>query len=266
MFWHRICKNHGPMEVCKDWRPILALIALVISILSFGLFVTGCQTQEETSPPRSATEQLLISAAADQALATANLNAFAGQRVYFDFTYFEGYDSKYAEGEIRDAFSRAGALLAPDDKSADVIVEPRVGAYSIDTNSAFFGIPSIPLPIPSTSEEPITPQVAFYQRQSQFSYAKIALLAYSHKTHAHIYSSGSLDGKTYNTFRSILFISWWRSNVPEKNKDKYKQKYIVWQPQYDLQNMPAVSTNTPISTPTGPADTNSTATSTNAVK
>lgn len=252
------------MEVYKDRRLILTHAALIIVLLSIGLFVTGCETTEQTSPARSATEQLILSTAADRALATANLNAFAGQSIYFDFTYFEGYDSKYAEGEIRDAFSRAGALMAPDAKSADVIVEARAGAYSTDTNSVFVGIPSIPLPVPSTSEIPIIPQVAFYQRISQFSYAKFALLAYSDKTRAHIYSSGPLDSKSYDTYRSLLFISWWRTDIPEKNKEKYKQKYETWQPQYDLQNMPAVSTNLPV--PASPPDTNSTTTSTNAVK
>jgi hypothetical protein len=210
------------------------LAIFIVAALAFA----GCATQETTSPPRSATEQLLLSSAADQALANANLNVFSGQNVYLDFTYFDGYDSKYVEGAIRDAFSRAGALLALDSKGADVIVEARSGAYSIDTNSAFFGIPSIPLPIPGTAEEPVTPQVSFFLEQGQVSYAKFALLAYSNKTRAHIYSSGSLDGKAYNTYKSIMFVSWWATDVPEKVKGKHKQKYEVWFPQYDTQNLP----------------------------
>lgn len=202
------------------------------------LMLAGCASQETTSPARSATEQLLLSSAADQALAGANLSIFAGRSIYFDFTYFDGYDSKYAEGEIRDAFSRAGALMASDSKSADVIVEARSGAYSVDTNESFFGIPSIPLPIPGTAEEPVTPQVALYQTIGQTSYAKIALLAFDNKTHAHIYSSGSLDGKAYNNHESLLFFSWWATDVPEKAKAKRRQKYETWFPQYDLQNLP----------------------------
>src|SRR5580698_2149006 len=194
MPWHGICENHEPMEVYEGRRFNLTHLGLVIAIILLAFLDSGCQTQEQTSPSRSATEQLLLSTAADRAMAGANLSIFAGRNIYFDFTYFEGYDSKYAEGEIRDTFSRAGALMAPDTKSADIIVEARAGAYSIDTNTAFFGIPNIPLPIPSTSAQPLLPQLAFYQRQSQTSYAKIALLVYSDKTHAHIYSSGPLDG------------------------------------------------------------------------
>jgi hypothetical protein len=245
------------MEVSKDRVLVLVRAALAVTFcLILMLFGLGCRTEEQTSPPRSATEQLLLSTAADRAMATADLNAFAGRTVYVDFTYFEGYDSKYAEGEIRDALSRAGALLASDAKSADIIIEARAGAYSIDTNSTFFGIPSIPLPVPSTSEIPVLPQVAFYQKLEQDSYSKIGLLAYSKSTGAHIYSSGALDGKAYNTFRAILFISWWRSNIPEKVKNKYKQQYEVWQPQYDLQNMPSRTTSTNLPALITPPQTN----------
>ena len=175
---------------------------------------------------------------ADQALASANLSLFSGRTVYFDFTYFDSYDSKYAEGTIRDAFSRAGALMASDNKSADVIVEARSGAFSTDTNNSFFGVPSIPLPIPGTAEMPVTPQIPFYLKQAEVAYAKFALLACDNKTRAHIYSSGPLDGWSYNTYKLILVVSWWSTDIPEKVKGKLRYKYDVWYPQYDQQNMP----------------------------
>jgi hypothetical protein len=84
----------------------------------------------------------------------------------------------------------------------------------------------------------VTPQLPFYQSQAQITYAKIALLAFDNKTRAHIYSSGPLDGKTHNTYKSILFISWWSTDVPEKAKGKQKHKYETWFPQYDMQNLP----------------------------
>lgn len=200
--------------------------------------MAGCGTEEETNPPRSATEELLLSSAADQAMSKVNLNFFSGHKVYLDFTDFDGYDAKYAEGEVRDAVSRAGALLVAEKTNADIIMEARAGASSIDTNSFYIGIPAITLPIPGTAETPIIPRIAFYSKDSQDSYAKIDLLAYSEKTGAFIFSSGPLDGESYKTYRSLIIFSWWRTDVPEKVKQKYKQEYEVWQPQYDLTNLP----------------------------
>jgi hypothetical protein len=215
------------MEERKNLRRCATHFAFGIAIFIVMALLAGCVNEEETSPPRSATEQLLLSTAADQALANANLNMFAGRTVFFDFTYFFSYDSQYVEGSIRDAFSRAGALIVPDSKSADIIVEARSGAYSVDTNSAFLGIPSIPIPIPGTAETPVTPAVPFYQRQ-----------AYENKTHAHVYSSGALNGETYNKYKAILLVSWWTTDIPEKARPKYKHKYQIWFPQYDPQNLP----------------------------
>lgn len=200
--------------------------------------MAGCGTEEETNPARSATEQLLLSSAADQAMSEVNLHLFSGHKVYLDFIDFDSYDAKYAEGEVRDAVSRAGALLTAEKTNADIIIEARAGAYSIDTNSFYIGIPAIPIPIPGTAEMPQTPRIAFYSRDSQDAYAKIDLLAYANKTGAPIFSSGPLDGKSYNTYKSFLLFSWWRTDVPEKVKQKYKQDYEVWQPQYDLTNLP----------------------------
>jgi hypothetical protein len=134
--------------------------------------------------------------------------------------------------------SRGGALLATNPQSADVIMEARDGAYSIDTNTFYIGIPAIPLPIPGTAETPTTPRIAFYASDSQDAYAKIVLLAYSNKTRALIFASGPLDGTAYNTHRSLMILAWWRTDIPEKVKQKYKQDYEVWQAQYDLTNLP----------------------------
>lgn len=226
------------MEDCQNPHTCVKHFAFGLAIFTVIALFAGCSTEEQTTPARSATEQLLLSSAADRALAQANLNMFAGRTIYFDFTYFAGYDPQYVEGAIRDAFSRAGARIVSNNRSADIIVEARAGAYSINTNTALLGIPSIPLPIPGTAETPVTPAVALYLRQSQTSYAKIALLAYSNKTGAHIYSSGSLDGSTHTTYRSLLFFSWWRTDIPERAKPKDKQQYEVWFPLYDPQNLP----------------------------
>ena len=227
------------MEVYKNHaESVSSKIFLIAAFALLALFGPGCTSRRVSYPPRTATEQLLLSTATDRALAQVNLSIFCGRSVYVDFTYFDSYDSKYVEGEIRDAFNRAGALLVADAKSADIIVEARSGADSIDNSSFFFGIPRIPLPIPSTAETPVIPQIAFYSRDSDHSYAKFGLLAYSKKTLGHIYSSGPLDGDSYNTYRSILFIQWWNTDIPEKVKKKNRQKYEVWGPQYNLTNLP----------------------------
>src|SRR4051812_13875844 len=90
----------------------------------FAVFLlNGCTTAKKTDTSRTATEQLLLSTSADLALHSANLRLFANQKVFLDATYFDSYDSKYALGTIRDALSRAGAILEESASNSDIIVE-----------------------------------------------------------------------------------------------------------------------------------------------
>jgi hypothetical protein len=181
----------------------------------------GCTTNNNTNPARSATEQLLLSTAADNALKSANLLVFAHQKVFLDTNYFDSYDSKYALGTVRDTLSQQGAILEDFRTNSDVVIEVRSGALSIDNSTFLFGIPSIGAPIPFTGGLQ-TPELAFYKSQKQNSFAKIAMLAYSENSGSHFYSSGPLDGKAYNDHYNLLFVSWFRSDIHEKSKVRMK--------------------------------------------
>jgi hypothetical protein len=221
----------------KNLFPTGALLFLAAFLLA------GCVTNNNTNPPRSATEQLLLSTAADRALQSADLAAFAGKKVFLDTAYFDSYDSKYVIGTIRDALNRAGAFLEDNVTNSDIIVEARSGALSIDNSDLLFGIPNMAVPIPLAGSLAI-PELAFYKSGKQFSTAKIALLAFAKESGAHVYSSGPLDGRSYDKHFKLLFISWIRTDIPEKQKtEKKAEQYQSWFPQYDLKNFP--STNAP---------------------
>lgn len=213
-----------------------------VAILTLAsLLLAGCTTIKTTSPPRSATEQLLLSTATDHALQKTGLEIFAGRKVSLDTAYFDSFDSKYVVGTIRDALSRAGALVDDTPANSDIILQARSGALSIDDSESMFGIPSMALPIPLAGSVS-TPEIAFYKSQAQRSVAKFALLAYGRQTTAHVYSSGPLDGKAYDKRSRIFFVQWHSTDVPELHSNPKKaEKYQTWFPQYDLTNMPATN-------------------------
>ena len=219
-------------------KSILVGCAGVVVTLGF----SGCTTIKTTTTARTATEQLLLSTAADHAIHDIGLQMFAGRRVFLDESHFDSYDSKYVLGTIRDALSRAGARLWEPASNSDVIVEARSGAFAIDESDTLFGIPAMALPIPLSG--PLeTPEIAFYKASKQRSLAKFALTAYSRQGAAHIYSSGPLDGKSFDSHFRVLFVSWHRTDVPEKQLTQAAaQKRQTWFPQYDLENLTVTNT------------------------
>lgn len=137
----------------KDMKQLLLMLKKSFQAGIFIIFTSflaaGCTTVKTTDPARTATEQLLLSTAVDHALKSLNLMVFANRKVFLDTTYFDGYDSKYAIGTIRDALSRAGALLEDNATNSEIVMEARSGALSTDNSTYLLGIPSIAVPIAS---------------------------------------------------------------------------------------------------------------------
>src|SRR5688572_30927215 len=121
-----------------------ALMALILAMLALG----ACTTTRESSPQRSASEQLLISTAVDRAIAQVNLKIPAGTKVFVDSEQLDGTDGKYAAGEMKDRLLRNGANLVHDKGKADAVVEVRAGALSIDDKQTLVGIDTFDAPIP----------------------------------------------------------------------------------------------------------------------
>jgi len=197
-----------------------------LSVMAFGLMeillTSGCTTIRQTDPPRTATEQLLLSTAADRAIGFVTLDEFARKKVFVDAAYFDSYDSKYVLGAIRDALSRAGALLVPDAKSSEITIEPRSGALSTDDKTYLLGIPTLGVPIPLAGTVSI-PELALFKSQKQYSTAKFALLAYNTASREHVFSSGAMVGRAHDNYFSIVFVPLHKTDVPEMEKKKKSQ-------------------------------------------
>jgi hypothetical protein len=185
------------------------------------LLLSGCVTDRLTQPPRAATEQLLISSAADRAADDLKLNLPVGTKIFLDSAHFEGYDSKYALGTIEDRFLRQGMLLAPDHAHADVVVALCSGALSVDEHKLFLGIPSIAVPVPFSG--PITiPEIAFFEKDRLKGVAKFAATGYGVKDGKWIASTDAQLGFSSDTHWVVLVLIGWTDKdlVPGRLDDE----------------------------------------------
>jgi len=185
------------------------------------LALAACATQTETNPPRSATEQLLISTAADRAAAKLAVTIPAKTAVFVDAGNFDGADSKYAIGAIHDSLLKQGVYLVDDKKKAKTIVEIRSGALSIDKKEYLLGIPSFNVPIPLAGSAFTTPQIALYGTDTQEGIAKFAFVSYDTAKGALVQSEEPQYGFSHNTKKTLLvFVSWNDNDIlPEADKD-----------------------------------------------
>jgi hypothetical protein len=201
------------------WREFLRLAILGLAFLAAGLWLSGCTTPRVSNPPRTATEELLISRAADHAADQVSLGLPAGTKVFVDTQYFEGTDAKYAIGDIRDRLLKQGADLVADRKDAQVVIEARAGALSIDDSVTLYGIPSFNIPVPLSGTGLTFPEIALYKKDQRRGVAKFALTGYDAKSGMFQTSAGPVYGYSYRThYVVLLFVAWTHNDLVPKGQ------------------------------------------------
>ncbi|MFG0318145.1 MAG: DUF6655 family protein, partial [Planctomycetota bacterium JB042] len=139
----------------------------------------SCVTRRTTDPARTATEQLLLSTAADRALDVVVPSEVAGDALWVRDAHLESYDRPYVLGSLRARLAGAGARLVAKEEDAATVVEPRSGALSIDDEAFLIGIPSFELPVPFVATPVTTPELALFKRHRRAGIAKLAVAAYA---------------------------------------------------------------------------------------
>ncbi len=172
------------------------------------LGLAGCSGVRETEPGRTATEQLLFSVAAERAADQLALDIPVGTKVFLDLSYIEGTDSRYLAGTIRDRVLRRGAAIVDIKAQADLVVEPRVGAISIDRDWTTLGTRGFEFPIPLAGDLSV-PEIALYKRDTQQGVVKIAATTYDRESGRMVQSLDPVYGFAHKTrWGVLLFISW----------------------------------------------------------
>ncbi|WP_162912915.1 DUF6655 family protein [Rhodospirillaceae bacterium SYSU D60014] len=182
----------------------------------------GCSGTRRTEPSRTATEQLLISAAVDHALDGLDLGIPQGTKLWVDARYFESIDRDYAVGAIRNHLLREGGRLVNGRAEADAVVEIRSGALSTDRNEMFVGIPSVDLPIPLV-ENASTPELGILKKNDETGVAKIGMTIYEMKTGALAPYSPAAPAYGFSDrtrWVVLSLISWTNTDVMPEDVEK----------------------------------------------
>jgi len=153
--------------------------------------VLGCGTTRLTDTQRTATEQLLISNAVDQAVGQVDCRALAGQTVFLDAQYLEGtVDRGYLVSTLRQHLLACGCLLQEERNKATYVVEARAGGVGTDRHSLLIGIPQTTVPAVVPGQPTQIPEIPFAKKTDQNGVAKIAVFAYNRRTGEPVFQSG----------------------------------------------------------------------------
>lgn len=165
----------------------------------------GCATIRVTDPPRSATEQFLLTGASVRAVDQLSADALRDRLVFVDTsTITPGSQSQevtFLVAEVRARLLESGVRLTNARDKAEVVLEVRSGGIGIDRLEFLLGIPAVYLGnataaaggpnIPAS-----TPELAILKSTRQKAFASVAFVAYWASSGELIATSGPFVGRT----------------------------------------------------------------------
>ena len=173
------------------------------------LLLTGCSTARESTTVRTATEELLVSSAAERAAVALVPGLPTRGSVFIDTSNFDALDGKYAITAVQDAVLQHGCSLAAKRDSADIVVLLSSGALAINDSETLVGIPALTLPIPLAGSI-ATPKVAFFDSERKQGVAKFLATDIDARTGKLIVSSGPRIGLSHDTHYTLFLLASWR--------------------------------------------------------
>lgn len=206
-------------------EPMRKFAFLAATLLGAGL-LTGCTTARSTSPLRTASEQLLISAAADRAAAQLSLGIPKGTRIFVDAHYFQGYDEGYAVAAIRTQMLKNGLMLVDERAQAEAVVQISSGALSTDQKSLLIGIPQLTVPYYPVGNSVTVPEIALFKQAEEKGVAKFVATGYDAKTGKLLATTDPRYGFSHNTNHTVLlFFSWATGDVIPPGVDQHSLSF-----------------------------------------
>jgi len=163
--------------------------------MTLAVLLVGCGTTRMTDSPRAATEMLLISQAADNAVAQIDFSPLSGKTVFLDATGIEKetIDKGYLVSLVRQQLVGAGALLHDEKSRAEYVVDLRTGGLGTDRHSVLVGTPAVQLPSTVPGLPTNIPEIAFMKNNDQRGVAKVAVFAYNRITGRALWQSGTVE-------------------------------------------------------------------------
>ncbi|MDP1616229.1 DUF6655 family protein [Phenylobacterium sp.] len=195
------------MRLFSHRRGVRAALILSMTLVLGG--VSACATAVQTRPGRTATEQLLVAHAAERAASDFRIEAPDGSLVFLDTVNFTGEWAPYAASALRQRILNSGLRLSPNRTEADVIVEVRMGALSIDQMSRVLGVPALTLPTGNNYSTFTVPELSLYSQAERSGVAEFSIFAYDARTGAAVPVAHRISGETQMRSHKFLMVMTW---------------------------------------------------------
>lgn len=190
-------------------RPPFAIVFLLLTLLP----LTACTMHRSTTTERTAIEQALLSASAEEAISRLETPVGEDRSVFIDRADFQSVDQGHVLSALSEHFVDSGFRLVSDRERAQLVVQPRSLYGGIDENELLVGIPELPIIVPGAGTLSI-PELALFKRHTQRGRHGLASVVVRRKNGAMAFQQDPAFGdKYYKRWTILMFFSFRTTNL-----------------------------------------------------
>lgn len=181
------------------------------------LVSSGCTTIRVTDPPATADMQFLMTGAAEEAIRQLSIDALRDRTVYVDTSWLiptarpnapdptleatfvrqPSLENLFMIGELRAKLLKSGVRLVSEKDKAQVVLEVRSGALSVNKLDFLLGLSASVLPTSAVAGVNVsTPELSILKMTRQHGWASVAIVAYWQDSGELLAISGPFIGHT----------------------------------------------------------------------
>ena len=170
------------------------------------IFAAGCGTTKFSDTTRTATEQLLISSAMEDAVDEFNFYPLSGRKVFMKSDGVSATDKDYLLTILRQQLAANGVLLKEKQEDADYILEVATGTVGTDRYELIYGTKETTVASFLPGGGTTIPEIALIKRTDQQAKVKLTMWAYNIKTGAIVWQSGQKNSTSSVRDRWVMGV------------------------------------------------------------
>lgn len=189
-------------------------IKFTVVILAAILFCS-CAYTRNTTTPRTAVEQALLTESADRAVDRTFIPDLNENTFEIKDEGFNVVEKQFLISSLKEKLLENNGRLNMGEGVSDLIIEPRANLSNIDDSKFLLGLPSIPIPVPGVGTVE-SPEIALFGKDTQKGRSMISLWGVkSESGKLHFVSESPAVTRKYTRWTVLIFFTFRTSNLED---------------------------------------------------
>lgn len=207
---------------------LFSVVLICFAVLLLLSLLSACSTPNITNTPRSAVEQMLLSAVVERGIKQADFSAYSGKKIFLNYEFLAPQvDKALIQAYLELHLAVNGAIVTRTEAEADYVIQPSCGILATDVDKILIGTPALPIPVPDTDISIVIPEIPLFLKLTRSAVGRFFFTVTDAKTHLPHQVIDGVNSRAEHINWVILLFPFKSHNVSLYDGEEPAHHYIL---------------------------------------